>query len=61
MANHIDTLGIAGLEQTLAFALKVVTQRISRQLAHRELLSNSSSRLTQTMHRKTRKQPIRRI
>ena len=59
MVNHIDTLGIAGLEQTLAFALKVVTQRIPRQLAHRELLSNSSSRLAQTMHRKTRKQPIR--
>ena len=61
MANHIDTLGIASPEQTLAFALKVVTQRIPRQLAHRELLSNSSGRLTQTMHRKARKQPIRRI
>ena len=55
MSDRIDGINLTRLKQTLALALKVIAQRISRQLAHRELLANPGSRLAQAVHRKARK------
>ena len=59
MVDSIDGFDLASLKQALTLPFQIVTQRIPRQLTHREFLSNPSSRLAQTMHGKARKEPIR--